>query len=101
MVPVGVSLIFFNQRDPLRKRLIRCLLFSGISLSLFLTNIVRNYFLTGFLMGQRQKGDLSFFRIIEYFGGVFCDWILVGRMPGVAVMLTLAVLLIFSRNIFT
>lgn len=100
MVPVGVSLIFFNQRDPLHKRLMRCLLFSGISLSLFLINIIRNYFLTGFLMGQRQKGDLSFFRIIEYFGGVFCDWILVGRMPGVAVMLTLAVLVIFSLTIF-
>jgi hypothetical protein len=100
LVPVGLILIFFNYNIPLRKRIVHGLLFGSLSVSLFILNIIRNYQLTGFLTGQRQRGNLGFLTIIEYFGGVFCDWFQFYKSTGTAIGLTFVVVVIFLLALF-
>jgi hypothetical protein len=100
LVPVGLILIFFNENISFRKRITHCIMFGSFSLSLFLVNIVRNYQLTGLLTGRRQKGNLGFLSIIQYFGGVFCDWFQLDRNAGTAIGITLALIVIFLLVIF-
>jgi hypothetical protein len=100
LVPVGFILIFFNKGISLRRRISHCIIFGSLSVTLFLFNIIRNYLLTGLLTGQRQRGNLGFLTIIEYFGGVFCDWFQLYRSAGTATGLTFAVIVIFLLAIF-
>ncbi len=100
LVPVGFIMIYFNSGNPLRKKILHCFMFGALSISFFLVNLIRNYWLTGFLTGQRQKGDLGFQKIIEYFGIVICDWLQIYRNPSIATGITLSVFAIFSLSIF-
>jgi hypothetical protein len=100
LVPAGLILIFFNYNIPLRKRIAHNLLFGSLSVSLFILNLIRNYQLTGFLTGQRQRGNLGFSTIIAYFGGVFCDWFQFYKSTGTATGLTFVVIVIFLLALF-
>ncbi|HEY4966647.1 MAG TPA: glycosyltransferase family 39 protein, partial [Puia sp.] len=79
LLPAGLFLIFFNREIPRPVRLKHCLYFSGISISLFLINILRNDLLTGLAMGQRPKNETGILKILENFGGGFCDWLSLER----------------------
>ncbi len=96
LVLTGAGLVMFNPELPMRRRMIHCLIFGSLSSSLFLVNIIRNYMLTGLAMGMRPKNDTGILKIMEYFGGVPSDWLLIDRRPALAVLLTGLVLLVFS-----
>ncbi len=95
LVLTGLTLIFLNEENPWRKRITHCLLFGSLSVSLWLINIIRNFAVTGLVMGPRQKSITGIWKIMEYFGGVLCDWLLLDRKPVLAFILTVIVLLIF------
>jgi hypothetical protein len=99
LLPAGLSLIIVNQDISWRRRLKHSLLFCTLSISLFLINILRNDLLTGLAMGQRPRNDTGIFKILEYFGGVFCDWLLLDRKPALAILLSITVLLVFVLTI--
>jgi Dolichyl-phosphate-mannose-protein mannosyltransferase len=99
LVLAGISIIFFNRTNPLRRRILQCLVFGGLSVSLLLINIIHNLALTGLATGARQKNDLGIFKVFENFGGVLCDWLLLDRTPVPEIVLTTIVLLIFIVTI--
>ena len=65
-----------------------------------LINIIRNYWLTGLATGIRPKSEVGLLKILEYFGDVLCDWFSLNKSTGVAVFLTILVLLIFASILF-
>ena len=95
----GCSIIFFNKKMNWRKRIAHCFIFGVISIALLLVNILRNLWTTGLATGIRPKSDAGLLKIMEYFGGVLCDWLLINRNSGLSVLLTLVVLLIFASNV--
>jgi hypothetical protein len=99
LVLTGITLIFFNEGYPWRKRIIQGLLFGGLSILFLLINIFRNLTLTGLAMGPRPKNDTGIFKNMEYFGGVLCDWLLIERRPALAFVLTVLAVLIFISTI--
>ncbi len=96
----GCSIIFFNNKMHWRKRIAHCFIFGSISIILLLVNILRNLWTTGLATGIRPKSDAGLVKIMEYFGGVLCDWLLINRSSGLSVLLTFAVLLIFAVSVF-
>ena len=100
MIPTGLWLILLNRDEPVLKKWKHGLIFSMLSISLFLVNILRNARLTGLAMGQRPKNDIGFLKILEYFGGVFCDWILAGRTPARSIFCSMMVLFGLALTIF-
>ena len=99
LVATGACLIFFNDGIPWRKRIAHSLIFGMLSILLLLTNIVRNQLLTGLAMGPRPKSDTGILRILEYFGGVLCDWLLIERKPVLAFILVFLVFAAFALTI--
>ncbi len=99
LLVTGFYIIFFNQGIAWRKRIYHCFLFGVFSISLILINIIRNQVLTGLATGTRPKSNTGVLRIMEYFGGVLCDWLLVERKPVLATVLTVFVLLLFILTI--
>jgi len=99
LVMTGCCLIFFNPGMSWRKRITDCLMFGSLSISLLVINIVRNYRLVGLAMGIRPKNETGFFKIMEYFGGIFCDWLLIDPTPVWSVSMAVIVVLIFAMTI--
>ncbi len=100
MLTGGTILIFNKENTPL-KRVTDCLIFGLLSVPLLLINIIRNYWLTGVTTGNRPRSEVGLMKIMEYFGDVFCDWLLLNKTPGLGVFLTILVLFIFAFIIFT
>ncbi len=100
LIFTGVVLIWFNSGVQWRKRMVHLLIYMSLSASFFLANILRNLLTTGLAMGPRPRSHTAVLEIMEYFGGVLCDWLLLERTPARAVFLTGAVLLIFLLTIF-
>jgi hypothetical protein len=100
MMLTGGTILIFNRENPLLKRVMDCLMFGILSVPLLLINIIRNYWLTGMGTGIRPKSEVGLLKIMEYFGDVLCDWLLLNRSLGLAVVLTILVLLVFAFIIF-
>src|ERR1700688_1440329 len=101
LIMTGLCLIFFNGAFPWRKRILHCLLFGGLSFSLLFINIIRNLASTGLAMGPRPRSDAGILKIMEYFGGVLCDWLLLDRKPLLAITLTTVLLILFAVTILS
>ena len=99
LVLAGLTLIFLNLEMPARKRIVHCLIFGALSVSLFGINILRNFLLSGLPMGQRPKNDTGVKLVLENFGGVFCDWLLIDRNPGLAIGLSIGVPAVIALTI--
>jgi hypothetical protein len=95
LIMTGGYLIFFNQSLSWRTRIFHSLIFGTLSFSLILVNIIRNMAVTGFATGMRLKNNTSLLNILEYFGDVFCDWLMLKRIPALAALLTLSVVAYF------
>ncbi len=50
-------------------------------------------------MGPRPRNDEGILKIMEYFGGVLCDWLLLDRKPLLAISLTFVLLILFAVTI--
>ena len=99
LIMTGICLIFFNSAFPWRKRILHCILFGSLSFSLLLINILRNLKDTGLAMGPRPGNNEGILKIMEYFGGVLCDWLLLDRKPLLAIALTSVLLILFTVTI--
>ncbi len=100
LVMAGSGLIFSNWENNWRKRIFHSVFFAILSVIPLLVNIIRNRMLTGFATGPRPKSDAGIWKILENFGGVLCDWLLLNRNTGLAIFLTIIVLLVFGLTIF-
>jgi len=96
----GMIVIFFHVVLPWRKRIVHCLVFGSLSISLLLINVIRNFSLTGLATGPRSKSDTGIIKIVEYFGDVISDWLLIGKRPGLSIVLAGMVMFVFILTIF-
>ncbi|HEY8734372.1 MAG TPA: hypothetical protein VIL90_07380 [Puia sp.] len=92
----GGVITFFNRENPWPRRIMDCLVFGVLSVPLLVINVIRNLWLTGLATGLRPKSEVGLVKIMEYFGGVLCDWLLLKRSTGLAVLMTAMVLLLFA-----
>ena len=95
LVPVGSILIFFNKNIPLRRRIIHCLLFGGLSVSLFLIKYYPELSADWFSHRSAAEGKSWFFKNYRIFRWCLLRLDSILKMPGTATMLTLAVIVIF------
>ena len=100
LVCTGLAILFFNRENAWPRRLLHSFIFGGISISLLLTNIVRNLIVAGTATGPRPRSTIGIIKILEYFGGVICDWLLLERKPALAIFLAVILLLVFLLIIF-
>jgi hypothetical protein len=100
LIITGVLLIFLDNELSIKKRIGHILIFSFLAFSGVLINILRNLLVTGVSTGNREKNDTGILKIAEYFGGVFCDLFGFSRSPGLAILLTVAVLMVFILTIY-
>jgi hypothetical protein len=96
MMLTGGAIIFFNKKNPLLRRTLDCLKFGILTIPLLLINIIRNFWLTGLATGIRPRSEVGLHKIMEYFGDVLSDWLLLNRSSGLAVFLATLVLLLFA-----
>ncbi len=96
MMLTGGTITFFNTGKAWSRRIIDCLIFGFLSIPFLLINVIRNYYLTGLATGIRPRSEVGIFKIMEYFGGVICDWLLIERRPGLSIFLTVLVLILFA-----
>jgi hypothetical protein len=99
LVIAGSGMIFLNRENNWPKRIFHSVLFAILSIIPLLVNIIRNRVLTGFATGPRSKSDTGIWKIMENFGGVLCDWLLLNRNTGLAIFLTISILLVFALAI--
>src|SRR5450432_585586 len=95
LIATGVILIFFNREGNWRRRIFHSSVFGGISIFIFLINIIRNSLVTGMSMVPREKSIVGIWKNMEYFGDILSEWLLLDKSPGLSISLTMMVLLIF------
>jgi len=77
LIGTGGILLLVNVKSGWRKKITHLLIFSLVSVSLVVMNLLRNTTLTGTLTGKRQLGITPFYKNVEYVGSVFSDWLAV------------------------
>lgn len=99
LVPAGLCMIFFNRENAWRQRILHCFVFGSFSISLLLINIIHNLSLTGLATGPREKSSAGIFAILENFGGVISDWLLLDRVRAFAISATIIVVILFTATV--
>ena len=77
LIGTGGLLLLVNVTSGWRKKITHLLIFSIVSISLVLLNLLRNAALTDTLTGKRQLGITPFYKNVEYVGSVYSDWLAV------------------------
>jgi hypothetical protein len=75
VIMVGGFVLLFMKHASIKQKILHLLLFGSISVSLLVCNLVRNYYVQGFLTGQREKSLTSLHNNLSYFGTVIYDWL--------------------------
>ena len=75
IIITGGFVLLFMKHSSLKQKILHLLLFGGISLSLLVCNLVRNYYARGYLTGEREKSLASLHQNLNYFGTVIYDWL--------------------------
>ena len=99
LVPAGLCLIFFNKENKWRQRIIHCIVFGSFSVSLLLINIIHNLSLTGLATGPREKSSAGILTILENFGAVISDWLLLDRVRAFAISASVIVVIFFTATV--
>jgi hypothetical protein len=66
---------------------------------LLLINIIHNLSMTGLATGPREKSTSGFFTILENFGAVISDWLLLDRVRAFAISVTIIVIILFATTV--
>ncbi len=74
LMGTGGILILFDRNLLNRKKAKHLLLFSAISMSLLLLNLLRNSLIEGSFTGNRQKGITPLSQNVYFFGSVIGEW---------------------------
>jgi hypothetical protein len=99
LILTGLILICFNERRNWRKKIMHCFIFGSVSILPLGINVLRNFWETGLATGIRPKSEVSLLTILDYFGGVLSDWLLIGRKSALSLLFAILVLLIFAVSI--
>ena len=97
MIVCGCIIILFSYHVAGLKKWIHLFLFSILSSSFLIMNLVHNYVYSSTLTGMRLKGSTPIFRNIGYFGNVLCSWLpLPENNHALSILVTLLLLGLFS-----
>lgn len=75
IIITGGFVLLFMKHASVRQKILHFLVFSIISVSLLVCNLVRNYYAQGYLTGEREKSLTSLHDNLNYFGTVIYDWL--------------------------
>jgi len=75
LIGTGGLLIIFDFHLRPEKKFKHLMVFSLVSSSLLVINLIRNRLTAGFLTGQRQNGVTPLLDNISYYGSVICEWL--------------------------
>lgn len=96
LIGAGGLLLLFDLNLNIRKKIGHILIFGLISISLLVTNLVRNSLVTHTGTGPRYKSLTSLYDNMHYAGTVLCDWLtLTEQQYGLAFTITLLTVLAF------
>ncbi len=75
LICTGSLLLLFDKKLLLQNKIYQLFIFTSISCSLFVINLMRNSLAEGTFTGMREKSLSSLSTNILYCGTVFCDWL--------------------------
>ena len=98
VIATGGLLILMSPELKWVKKFQHALIYGLISISLFVTNLIRNALLTQTLTGNRQKGVTPFLENLKYYGLVLTNWLPFSKwassLPTIIAFLFLSILII-------
>ena len=74
IIGAGGLMLLFDNKLPVRKKVVHILLFGITSLSLLIGNLILNSYSTGLSTGTREPSITPFGKNLYYIGTVICDW---------------------------
>jgi hypothetical protein len=74
IVGTGGLLLLLDRTLTIKKKIIHILIYGFICISLLVSNLVYNAFLSGTVTGPREPSITPFIKNVYYFGNVMCDW---------------------------
>jgi hypothetical protein len=97
LIATGLMIMIFDRSFEWRKKTLHCFIFSLLSVSLLITNLVRNRIVSGELTGPRQAGITSLRDNIFYYGKVICSWFpVLENYPAIYVFISVFLLVVIS-----
>lgn len=74
IVGTGGLLLLLDRVLPLKKKIFHIIIYGFVCISLLVSNLVFNAFMSGTTTGPREPSITSFGKNLYYFGNVICDW---------------------------
>jgi hypothetical protein len=74
IVGTGGLLLLLDRVLPLKKKITHIIIYGLVCISLLVSNLVFNAFISGTVTGPREPSITPFTENLYYFGTVFCDW---------------------------
>ena len=74
IVGTGGLLLLLDRVLPLRKKIVHIIIYGFVCISLLVSNLLFNAFMSGTTTGPREPSITSFGKNLYYFGTVMCDW---------------------------
>lgn len=81
VIAAGGLLIILSHDSKGWQKWKHIIIYSLISFSLLVINLVRNFLVSTSFTGARQKGDTSFLTNVKYFGDVLGGWLMLAVFP--------------------
>ncbi|QQL51037.1 hypothetical protein [Mucilaginibacter ginkgonis] len=94
VIATGGLILLFDDAIPLRKRWKAIIIYSIISCSLLIANLVRNRILSGNSTGPREKSITGFADNLSYFGATIANWLTLPELLKPANIITAAAVFI-------
>ncbi|MEO7215623.1 hypothetical protein [Mucilaginibacter sp.] len=74
IVGTGGLLLLLDRTLPIKKKIGHIFIYGVICISLLVSNLVFNAFMSGTVTGPREPSITPFIKNLYYFGTVMCDW---------------------------
>ncbi|GAA3983624.1 hypothetical protein [Mucilaginibacter dorajii] len=74
IVGTGGLLLLLDRTLPLKKKITHIIIYGFVCISLLVSNLLFNRFMSGTVTGPREPSITSFGKNLYYFGNVVCDW---------------------------
>jgi hypothetical protein len=100
LIATGGLMLILSFNLSLRKKIIHAVIFTIISSSFLIANLIRNHAHSATLTGDREKSITSVFDNIYYFGYVLCDWLPLPENSYFIAFVTAAFLIIIFTMVF-
>jgi len=74
IVGTGGLLLLLDRTLPVKKKITHIVIYGFVCISLLVSNLLYNRFMSGTVTGPREPSITSFGKNLYYFGNVICDW---------------------------